>query len=102
MSTQGYYVTAELRTKDPNRITETKAALRALCAATLEESGCSMFMVHHDALTPTRFLLWECWDDESALKLHFSLPHTQEYMQRDLTEVLQFFHTARVVPISRD
>lgn len=93
MFTSGYYVTAELRTKDVNRIAETKAALGDLCAATVGEIGCSLFIVHHDALTPTRFLLWERWDDEAALKLHFGLPHTRAYIERDLTEVVQFFQT---------
>jgi quinol monooxygenase YgiN len=89
----GHYVTAELRTKDVRRIAETKAALGELCAATIGESGCSLFVAHHDPLTPTRFLLWERWDDEAALKRHFSLPHTLSYIERDLTEVVQVFQT---------
>ncbi len=101
MKTPGYYVTAELRTKDPSRIAETKAALGELCTPTREESGCSMFVVHHDARTPTRFLLWECWDDEAAQKLHMSLPHTKAFLQRDLIEVLQFFQTEVVAPPGR-
>lgn len=91
MFTPGHYVTAELRTKDPSRIAETKAALGELCEATLDESGCSLFVAHHDPLTPTRFLLWERWDDKASLKRHFSLPHTLAYIARDLTEVVHVF-----------
>ena len=93
MLTPGHYVTAELRTKDPSRIAETKAALGELCEATRGESGCSLFVAHHDPLTPTRFLLWERWDDEAALKRHFTLPHTLAYIARDLTEVVLVFQT---------
>lgn len=93
MFTTGYYVTAELRTKNANQIAEAKAALAELCAATVQEAGCSLFIVHHDALTPTRFLLWERWDDEDVLKRHFRLPHTLAYIKRDLTEVVQVFQT---------
>ena len=99
MFTPGHYVTAELRTKDVHRIAETKAALADLCAATLGESGCSLFVAHHDPLIPTRFLLWERWDDEAALKRHFSLPHTRAYVERDLTEVVQVFQTNVVASI---
>jgi quinol monooxygenase YgiN len=93
MFTPGHYVTAELRTKDVHRIAETKEALGELCAATLGESGCSLFVAHHDPLTPTRFLLWERWDDEAALKRHFTLPHTLAYIERNLTEVVHVFQT---------
>ena len=93
MFTPGHYVTAELRSKNADQITETKAALGALSAATMQEPGCSFFVVHHDALNPTRFVLWERWDDEATLARHFSLPHTLAYIARDLTDVVQVFQT---------
>ncbi|MBM5573179.1 putative quinol monooxygenase [Deefgea sp. CFH1-16] len=93
MFTTGYYITAELRVKDSNQIQITKHALMTLCEKTLTEPGCSMFTLHHDPSTPTRFLLWERFDDEAAFKAHFAMPHTLEYVAQDLTEVVQFFQT---------
>lgn len=93
MFTDGYYITAELRVKDADKIQAAKQALITLCEKTLTETGCSIFTLHHDQTTPTRFLLWERFDDEAAFKTHFEMPHTQEYVSLNLTEVVQFFQT---------
>ena len=90
---QGYYVTAELKVKIEGRLQEAKEALAQLCKKTLEESGCMLFTLHQDAKQPTRFLLWERFDDEAAFKLHFDAPHTKAYLAMDLTEVVQYFQT---------
>lgn len=89
----GYYITAELRVKDAARVHEAKACLLRLCEHTLREPGCTLFTLHHDAKQPTRFLLWERFEDEAAFKLHFEAAHTQAYVALDLTEVVQYFQT---------
>lgn len=89
----GYYITAELKVKDPHRVQEAKESLMRLCKETLQEPGCTLFTLHHDAKQPTRFLLWERFDDEAAFKLHFEADHTKEYVAKDLTEVVQYFQT---------
>ena len=93
MSTPGYHITAELRLKDIERLQEARQALAELSARTLTEPGCSLFTVHHDAATPTRFVLWERFDDEQAFKKHFDEAHTKAYVALDLTEVVQYFQT---------
>jgi 4-carboxymuconolactone decarboxylase len=90
---RGYCITAELKVKNEDRIQEAKESLTYLCKKTLEEPGCTVFVLHHDAKQPTRFLLWECFDDEAAFKLHFEASHTKEYISKDLTEVVQYFQT---------
>ncbi|MGU5666604.1 putative quinol monooxygenase [Aeromonas hydrophila] len=89
----GYYVTAELRLKDLSRLEAARRALDELVRQTLTEPGCSIFVAHHDATTPTRFLLWERFDDQAAFKRHFDEAHTQAYLALDLTEVAQSFVT---------
>lgn len=93
MLTPGYYITAELRVKDPNKVEEAKSALLALCTDTLKEPNCTIFQLHQDEKIPTRFLLWERFDDENAFKAHFKELHTEEFLLKDLTEVVQYFHT---------
>ncbi len=90
---QGYYITAELKVTKQERIQEAKESLIHLCKKTLEEPGCTVFALHHDAKQPTRFLLWEHFEDEVAFKLHFEASHTKEYMAKNLTEVVQYFQT---------
>ena len=89
----GYYITAELRVKNEEQISEAKSALLTLCALTLTESGCSLFQLHQDNSDSRRFLLWERFEDEAAFKQHFEEPHTKHYMSLDLTEVIQYFQT---------
>jgi quinol monooxygenase YgiN len=93
MLTSGYYVTAEIRVKDPSRVDETKAALAALARDTLFEPGCTIFTVHQDAAQPTRFVLWERFDDEQAFKAHGALPHTKAFGALGLVEMVQAIRT---------
>ena len=94
MLNNGYYITAELKVKDPSKVRITREALTILCDKTLTEPGCSMFTAHVDLNQPTRFLLWECFEDEAAFKAHFEAQHTKEYVALDLTELVQFFQTS--------
>lgn len=91
--TSGYYITAELRVKDGSKIREATDALKILCAETLKESGCSIFQLHQDITTPSRFILWEKFDDEAAFKIHFEEPHTKSYVSLELTEIVQYFQS---------
>lgn len=93
MFEQGYFVTAELRVKPHASIQETRSALKTLCQDTLNEPGCSLFTLHHCQEDERRFLLWERFDDEAAFKAHFMEPHTQSFIARDLTEIVQFFQS---------
>jgi 4-carboxymuconolactone decarboxylase len=93
MFDSAYYVTAELRLKDLARLDAACQGLTALAQQTLQEPGCSIFTVHHDPSTPTRFVLWERFDDEAAYRRHFEQAHTLAYLAQDLTEVVQHFAT---------
>ncbi|MFW1802232.1 putative quinol monooxygenase [Acinetobacter nematophilus] len=94
----GFYITAELRIIDENNILETRDALQALCAKTLlQEPGCTIFQLHQCRQDPRRLLLWERFDSEHAYQAHFKQTYTQEYLARNLTEVVQHFITDCVV-----
>ena len=92
MFSSGFYITAELKIKDKDKILETREALQTLYRTTLqEESGCTLFQLHQCQQEATRLLLWERFDSEEAYHAHFKQPYTQEYLSRDLTEVVQYF-----------
>lgn len=93
MLDNGYFITAELRVKNEERLQEAKVELRRLCKETVKESGCSLFSLHQCAEDKRRFLLWERFDNEDAYKQHFSEKHTQDYIALDLTQVVQYFQT---------
>lgn len=97
MFDQGYFITAELKVIDKQRIAEAKSALKILCEKTNEEPGCSLFTLHQCAKQKDRFLLWERFEDESAFKQHFLEQHTKDYVDLNLTEIVQFFQSDVVI-----
>jgi 4-carboxymuconolactone decarboxylase len=96
MFSPGFYITAELRVKDSAKTAEAKNALNLLCIATRKELGCYFFVMHQDLITPTRLILWERFDNESALILHFEQLHTTTYLALDLTKVVSVFKTSTI------
>ncbi|CEI53413.1 hypothetical protein [Acinetobacter bereziniae] len=50
-----------------------------------------MFQLHQCQQEPRRLLLWERFDSEQAYQAHFKQVYTQEYLARNLTEVVQHF-----------
>ena len=93
MFDKGYFITAELKVKNVERVSEAKSALKTLCEKTLKEPGCSLFTLHHCTENNDRFILWERFEDEAAFKQHFLEPHTKDYVDLDLTEVVQYFQS---------
>lgn len=93
MFEKGYFITAELKVKNIERVAEEKSALITLCKETIKEPGCSLFTLHHCADNNDRFILWEGFDDEAAYKQHFAESHTRAYLDLDFTEVVQYFQS---------
>lgn len=93
MFNSGYYITAELRVKDNNRLEEAKTELNKLCKASVEEPGCTIFEAHQDNGQETTFLLWERFENEQAFKDHFEESHTKQFVEKELTEVVKFYQS---------
>lgn len=61
-------------------------ALKELAAETVKEPGCIVFRVFEAYSAPDRFVLWEIFADEQALRLHMEAPYTRAHFQNGLTE----------------
>jgi autoinducer 2-degrading protein len=59
----------------PDRVDEFKAMIGANHIGSTAEPGCLRFDVAQSVDDPTRFVLWECYVDESAAKAHKETPH---------------------------
>ncbi|GAA3915819.1 putative quinol monooxygenase [Litoribacillus peritrichatus] len=90
MFNNGYYITAELRVKDNNRLEEAKTELNKLCKASVTEPGCTIFQAHQDSEKESTFLLWERFENEQAFKDHFEQQHTKQFVAKELTEIIKF------------
>ena len=53
---------------------ETLAALQALEAASVDEPGTTMFLIHEDRHAPGTFVMFERYADDAAVQAHRSSP----------------------------
>jgi quinol monooxygenase YgiN len=53
----------------------------AHCRRSRAEPGCLAHQVHIDCEAPDRFVFVEYWRDAAALKAHFALPASREFVR---------------------
>lgn len=97
MLKSGFYVTAELKIINPEKIDETLKSLNKLCEQTMQESGCTLFQLHQCLDEPTKLLLWERYATENDYHSHFEQLHTKLYLALNLTEIVQYFKSNIVI-----
>ena len=89
----GFFITAEIKVKDYSKIELAKKELLKLQQETLTEPGCDFFSIQQDNNEPSRFIMWERFNNENAFQKHFELKHTKDFVSKDLTEIVQYFQT---------
>ena len=52
-----------------------------------KEPGCRMFVAHQHLSDPTRFFIYEQYDDQAALDAHRATPHFQRYVRTELPKL---------------
>jgi len=63
----------------PARLTEVRAAMAAMIAASCAEQGCLDYHYAEDVLTPGLIHVNELWTDRAALDAHFASAHLAEW-----------------------
>ncbi len=58
-----------------------------LQAESRREPGCRMYVVHRHLADPTRFFVYEQYDDRAALDAHRASPHFQRYAAGELPKL---------------
>lgn len=84
-----YYLSARIRATDPNRLDETRQKLVELQTVTRTEPDCHEFRVLEDTERRGDFILWEHWNGKAGLEAHYAAEHTQNYLARELTDVIE-------------
>lgn len=69
---------------NPGKEAEVAEVFRELEAASREESGCLMYMVHRHRSEAGRFFIYEQYRDDTALAAHRQSPHFQRYAVKTL------------------
>jgi quinol monooxygenase YgiN len=63
---------------------EVAELFRKLEAASRQEPGCLMYIVHRHVADHRRFFIYEQYQDDAAVDAHRNSPHFKEYVVEDL------------------
>ncbi|MEO3417152.1 putative quinol monooxygenase [Roseovarius sp. CAU 1744] len=66
----------------PEHFEEAKAALDRIVPPTLEEVGCHVFSAFESKTSDHTLNLFECFEDEDALDLHYAQDYTKEVFKQ--------------------
>lgn len=86
---------------EPSKVEAFDAAIRANAQASRrDEPGCLQFDVCRDAADPTRFVLYEIYIDEAAVRAHLRSPHflQLDQLSREWTRAKQVQRLQRTEP----
>jgi quinol monooxygenase YgiN len=54
---------------------------QTVAAASRREAGCISYRLYEDTEVEDEFVFVEEWEDDAALKEHFTTPHVRDFMQ---------------------
>ncbi len=93
--TNSIFVTAELRIKPNIERAVAIEAIEQFCLDMQSEPGCLQAIATYDEKQSDRVILLEQYADREAINQHFGMPHTQAFIQTDMTELVQAFETQK-------
>ncbi|MGG1757636.1 putative quinol monooxygenase [Bacillus velezensis] len=82
-----HYITACLKIISDKNLNEIMKEFKKLEEETNKEEGCIQFHAHPLEPSERKIILWEIWENEEAVKVHFTKKHTKDVQQQELTEV---------------
>ncbi|MEF1228248.1 antibiotic biosynthesis monooxygenase [Vibrio fortis] len=93
--TNPIFVTAELRIKPNIERAVAIEAIEQFCLDIQSEPGCLQAIATYDEKQSDRVILLEQYADREAINQHFGMPHTQAFIQTNMTELVQAFETQK-------
>jgi (4S)-4-hydroxy-5-phosphonooxypentane-2,3-dione isomerase len=72
---------------------------RSLSDESRKEPGCIMYLAHQQKDHPRRFLVYEQYTDEAALKIHHNSPHFKKYAAEGVYTIIEFREADLYLPI---
>ena len=87
------FVTAELRIKTNIEREAAVEAIEQFCLDMQSEPGCLQAIATYDPSQHDRVILLEQYANREAINQRFGMPHTQAFIESDVTELVQAFET---------
>jgi quinol monooxygenase YgiN len=69
------------------RETEVAALFSKLTDESRKEPGCLMYQVHRHKTEPRRFLIYEQYNDDTALEAHRTAPYFLQFAKKELPKI---------------
>lgn len=69
-------------------------------AASRQEPGCLLYVVHRHSTNPAQFFIYEQYRDDAALQAHRDSPHFQQYVLGELKETAERVQGDLYVPLT--
>ncbi|MEC1626015.1 putative quinol monooxygenase [Bacillus mojavensis] len=82
-----HYITACLKIISDKDLNEIMKDFKKLEEETNKEEGCIKFHAYPLEPSERKIMLWEIWENEEAVKAHFTQKHTKDVQKQELTEV---------------
>ena len=87
---------------NPGKEAEVAKIFRELEAASRQEPGCLLYIVHRHRTDPARFFIYEQYRDNAALEAHRQSPHFQRYAITELNSIAKRQEGEVYLPLSSD
>lgn len=71
---------------NPGNEEQVAEVFRKLQAASREEPGCLLYIVHRHKTDPRRFFIYEQYRDDAAMQTHRASAHFQRYVVSELKD----------------
>ncbi|HVP53920.1 MAG TPA: putative quinol monooxygenase [Candidatus Eisenbacteria bacterium] len=84
----------------PGKEAEVAEIFRKLEAASRQEPGCLMYLVHRHRTDPARFFIYEQYGNDAALEAHRQSQHFQQYAVKQLGAIGKREQGELYVPLS--
>jgi autoinducer 2-degrading protein len=86
----------------PGHEDEVAGIFGKLQAASRQEQGCLMYIVHRHQTDSTRFFIYEQYQDDASLEAHRKSPHFQQYAIAALRDIGERKEGELYSPLSGD
>jgi quinol monooxygenase YgiN len=83
----------------PGREQDLEDAFQDLTACTRLEPGCITYQLYRDTRDPLHYLVYECYVDESALRLHQSTDHFERVAKGIVPSLVETKEITRYLPV---
>jgi len=86
----------------PGHEDEVAELFRKLTAASRQETGCLMYLVHRHKTDAQRFFIYEQYRDDAAIEAHRNSQHFQEYAVAKLRQIADRKEGELYLPLTGD